>query len=252
MKRTADFRSAEQGQTVQTSNKIQIKQRQVKYCKNKANIQTSWDIVYSFRVKYFKWLMNLLHLVLFLIQNLKKSENVGREKLKCSESLQTLSHVDPTSSYPLSQWRQDQYWNSSVVILDGMLLRSEQPHSHRRRRINAGAAVHHFSSHRAKHLHRRDEPTLRLPKRRDGDVMMMTSVSSRQSDSSKFPEVSVRRADSRGELFSLQTLGELKTLIFRQKCDEESVGQTLLRVYLQYFFPHISCQLQSLRYCLVI
>ena len=41
-------------------------------------------------------------------------------------------------------------------------------------------------------------------------------------------------------------------LFFRQKCDEESVGQAggqmLLCVQLRYFFPHCQRQLQLLRY----
>ena len=62
----------------------------------------------------------------------------------------------------------------------------------------------------------------------------------------KFTEVSVVRADHCRDLFSSQTLGELKffcrgqTLFFEQKCEEESVGQAggqaILHVQLQYLF----------------
>ena len=70
----------------------------------------------------------------------------------------------------------------------------------------------------------------------------------------KFTEVSVGSADHRGDLFSSQTLGE-----WRFSAEEEPIGraggQTLLHVYMRYFFPRISCQrqLQSVRYfCLVM
>ena len=65
----------------------------------------------------------------------------------------------------------------------------------------------------------------------------------------KFPEVLVSRADGRSDLFSSQTLAELKfcrlqTLFFGQKCEEKSVGQaggwtggrTLLHVQLWCLF----------------
>ena len=78
----------------------------------------------------------------------------------------------------------------------------------------------------------------------------------------KFTGVSVWRADCRYVFFfPTQTHSDFKLL--GQQCDEESVGQTggqtrgqmLLYIYLQYFFPYISCQrqLQLLCYlCLVM
>ena len=39
------------------------------------------------------------------------------------------------------------------------------------------------------------------------------------------------------------------TLVFRQKCEKELGGQTLLHVYLLYFFPHIRHQRQSQSLC---
>ena len=56
------------------------------------------------------------------------------------------------------------------------------------------------------------------------------------------PEVSARRADGRGDLFSSQTFSELKfcagdrRCFFKEKCEEESGGQMLLHVQLWYLF----------------
>ena len=77
----------------------------------------------------------------------------------------------------------------------------------------------------------------------------------------KFTEVSVWKADHCSDFFFfiintwwVEFCCQWQTLIFGQKCDQESVGQvggqTLLHVELRYFFLHISCQrqLQLLRY----
>ena len=82
----------------------------------------------------------------------------------------------------------------------------------------------------------------------------------------KFTEVSVCKADCRGDfVFNTITWVSQNFLLVtdRQKCEEESVGQTggqigwqtLLHVCLRYFFPHIGCQtqIQLLYYfCLVM
>ena len=64
----------------------------------------------------------------------------------------------------------------------------------------------------------------------------------------KFPEVSVWRADGRSDLFSSQTLCELKWFAGDRRFFElvgQTGGQTPLHVYLRHFlFPHISCQRQ--------